>query len=123
MDFYICERCGNVVNFFVESGKPLTCCNLQMGLVNTNTSDLGHEKHVPIIAKNGNVVSVEVGIEAHPMMCEHWIQQIVLVTKKTKMIAKLGYDEEPKVYFTLTEGDEPVTAFAYCNIHGLWKTY
>ncbi|MFV0519810.1 MAG: desulfoferrodoxin family protein [Lachnospirales bacterium] len=123
MDFYICERCGNILNFFASSDKPVTCCNLPLSLLATNTTDLGHEKHVPIISKNGNTICVEVGIEAHPMMCEHWIQQIVLVTKKTRMIATLNYDDVPKVYFNLNDGDDAVTAYSYCNIHGLWNTY
>ncbi|MBO6061828.1 MAG: superoxide reductase, partial [Clostridia bacterium] len=28
---------------------------------------------------------------------------------------------EPKAYFALVEGDEAVAAYAYCNLHGLWK--
>lgn len=28
---------------------------------------------------------------------------------------------EPKAAFALSETDEPVATYAYCNLHGLWK--
>ena len=28
----------------------------------------------------------------------------------------------PEVKFALAEGEAPVAAWAYCNLHGLWKT-
>ena len=34
----------------------------------------------------------------------------------------LAADSAPTVTFALTEGDKPVAAYAYCNLHGLWKT-
>ena len=29
--------------------------------------------------------------------------------------------EKPEASFALCEGDEVVAAYAYCNLHGLWK--
>ena len=29
--------------------------------------------------------------------------------------------EKPVAVFALTEGDEVVAAYEYCNLHGLWK--
>ena len=29
--------------------------------------------------------------------------------------------EKPEVTFALAEGDEAEAAYAYCNLHGLWK--
>ena len=34
---------------------------------------------------------------------------------------KLG--QAPKVSFSLSESDEVVAVYAYCNRHGLWKIY
>lgn len=30
--------------------------------------------------------------------------------------------QEPVVHFTLEEGDAPKAAYAWCNLHGFWKT-
>ena len=37
------------------------------------------------------------------------------------MRVPLTPDCEPVASFTLEEGDAPAAAYAYCNLHGLWK--
>ena len=32
-----------------------------------------------------------------------------------------GPGDEPKAVFALVDGDKAVEAYAYCNLHGLWK--
>lgn len=34
---------------------------------------------------------------------------------------KLPSGSKPQVVFALTQGDSVVSAYAYCNLHGLWK--
>ena len=75
----------------------------------------------PIVI-NGNEVIVEVGSVAHPMVEEHYIEWIVIETKKGCQKVKLSPADEPKAKFILDEGDEFVEAYEYCNLHGLWKS-
>lgn len=85
------------------------------------TVDAALEKHIPVIKQEGNMVRVEVGSVAHPMLPEHYIQWIVLETKNGVQIKKLSPSDEPCALFPLAEGDAVVAAWEYCNIHGLWK--
>lgn len=88
-----------------------------------NTSEGASEKHLPVIEKNKNHVTVKVGSVFHPMGEDHSISWICLCTSAgTVMRAWLSPDCEPVAHFTLEEGDEPVAAYAYCNLHGFWKT-
>ncbi|MDZ7377581.1 MAG: desulfoferrodoxin FeS4 iron-binding domain-containing protein, partial [candidate division KSB1 bacterium] len=64
---YKCEICGNIVEV-VHTGKgELVCCGQPMKLLVENTVDASKEKHVPVIEKSGNKVTVKVGSVAHPM--------------------------------------------------------
>ena len=56
------------------------------------------------------------------MTKEHSIQCVFLETKKGGQFAYLSSDEKPEVEFSLSEGDKAVAAYAYCNLHGFWKT-
>ena len=93
----------------------------KMQELTANTTEAAQEKHLPVIAVNENLVTVTVGETAHPMAEEHSIQWIYLQTKKGGQRKALKPGEAPKAVFALAE-DEPVAAYAYCNLHGLWKT-
>ncbi|MCH3973345.1 MAG: desulfoferrodoxin [Oscillospiraceae bacterium] len=121
MDFYICERCGNIVTYVVNKGTPLTCCGQKMKKLEPNTTDAAVEKHVPVIRTAGGKVTVSVGSTAHPMLEKHYIQWIALETKKGLQRKALQPGDAPEAAFLLTEDDAPVAAYAYCNLHGLWK--
>ncbi len=119
--FFICKHCGNIIAFVHASGVPVICCGEPMHELLPNTTDAAQEKHVPVIEVKGNVVTVTVGSVAHPMIEEHYIQWISLETKQGNQRKELKPGAEPKAVFTLVDGDEPMAAFAYCNLHGLWK--
>lgn len=121
MKFYICDTCGNLMQSIKESGVKIMCCGHPMRELVPGTTDGAAEKHVPVISMDGSKVSVSVGSVAHPMTPEHYIQWIVLETKKGSQRAELTPSDEPKAEFLLTEGDEVVAAYEYCNLHGLWK--
>ena len=72
------------------------------------------------IAEPQATVTVTVGSVAHPMMAEHFIQWIYLQTEHGGQRKALKPGDEPKAVFKLAD-DKPVAAFAYCNLHGLWK--
>jgi len=92
-------------------------------ILEPNTSDGASEKHVPIIETDGNHVTVKVGSAFHPMTEEHNIAWVCLqTTAGSVMRVSLSPDCEPVARFTLENGDSPKAAFAYCNLHGFWKT-
>jgi superoxide reductase len=112
------------------------------------TADWKKEKHVPVVeilkAKKDEVVEVKVSVGKeipHPNTTEHHIAWIELVfhPEGEKFPYVVGRAEfaahgasvdgpntstvytEPVALFTFkTEKSGKLTAFSYCNIHGLW---
>lgn len=80
------------------------------------------EKHLPVVEKIGKKITVHVGSISHPMAEEHSIGWIFLETKQGAQFRRFKADEEPRGEFILSDGDEPIAVYAYCNLHGLWKT-
>ena len=52
---------------------------------------------------------------------EHHIGWIALETKEGNQRKTLPVGGKPQATFALTDGDEVVAAYEYCNLHGLWK--
>ena len=121
MKFYRCNHCGNIIAYVEDKGVPVVCCGEKMGELVPGTTDAAQEKHVPVIEKAGNLVTVKVGSVSHPMTEEHHIAWIVLETKQGKQRKALDHTGKPEAVFALVEGDEVVAAYEYCNLHGLWK--
>ena len=119
--FYICEHCGNLIGMIHNSGVPVMCCGQKMTKLIPGTVDASREKHLPVVAVDGNAVTVTVGSEAHPMVSEHSILWVYLQTDKGGHRMKLSPGGEPVAKFTLC-GEKPIAAYAFCNLHGLWKT-
>ncbi len=61
MKFYVCEHCGNIIEFVKESGVPVVCCGEKMKELVPGTVDASAEKHVPVVTVEGNKVNVFVG--------------------------------------------------------------
>lgn len=118
--FLICEKCGNMVAVVKESGVPVMCCGQKMTELVPGAVDASVEKHVPEFTVNGNKVEVVVGSVIHPMTEEHFIEWISLQTKFGNQRKQLKPGQEPKVCFTICDGDEVEAVYAYCNLHGLW---
>ncbi|WP_396327379.1 desulfoferrodoxin family protein [Hydrogenoanaerobacterium sp.] len=119
--FFICKHCGNLVGMINNSGVRMVCCGEQMDELKPNTVDAAQEKHVPVVEVSGNLVTVKVGSVAHPMLEEHHIAWIYLQTEQGGQRKELKVGGAPEATFALVEGDKPVAAFEYCNLHGLWK--
>ena len=85
------------------------------------TTDASVEKHVPVFEVKDNKVFVTVGSVYHPMLPEHYIEWVSIQTKFGNQRKALKPGEEPKVCFSICEGDEVEAVFAYCNLHSLWK--
>jgi superoxide reductase len=105
-----------------ESGAPMTCCGQKMKELVPGTSDGAAEKHVPVCKVEGNKVIVEVGSVEHPMAPEHYIEWIAIETAKGAQRKVLEPGQKPCAEFILTDDDSVVAAYAYCNLHGLWKS-
>lgn len=119
--FYRCDHCGIIVGIVQDGGGTLICCGEPMRALEANTTDAAQEKHVPVVEINGNLVTVSVGSVTHPMMDEHHIAWIALETNQGMHRKELPHTGEPKAVFALAEGEKPVAAYEYCNLHGLWK--
>lgn len=118
--FFVCEHCGNLVGMIHDSNVPMMCCGQKMTELVPGSVDAAQEKHVPVIQVEGDKVTVSVGSVAHPMAEEHFIGWIYLQTEHGGQRKALKPGEEPKAVFALAD-DKPVAAYAYCNLHGLWK--
>lgn len=123
MKYYKCGTCGNIIEFMNASGVPVICCMKKMQEIIPGTSDGASEKHVPVITIEGSKVTVAVGEVMHPSTEEHYIQWITLETKKGAQRAILSPGDVPKAEFFLSEGDEVIAAYEYCNLHELWVAY
>ena len=119
--FFVCEVCGNIIAMVKPSGVPVMCCGRKMTEIIPNTTDAAQEKHVPVYAVEGNLVKVQVGSVAHPMIAAHHIEWVSLQTKAGNQRKALAPEQAPEVTFALTDGDEVEAVYAYCNLHGLWK--
>ena len=119
--FYICERCGNIAGKIHDSGVQMSCCGQKMTPLVPGTVEASREKHIPEVEISGNTVTVTVGSIHHPMAEEHSILWVYLETDKGGQRKSLAVGAEPKVVFALTEDERPIAAYAYCNLHGLWK--
>ena len=122
MKFYVCNHCGNIIAYVKSSGVPVVCCGDVMKELVPNTTDAAVEKHVPVIHTDGQKVTVTVGSAKHPMLEEHYIEWIMLETKQGVQLKRLKPGGEPRADFMVCRGDEAISAYAYCNLHSLWKS-
>ena len=118
-EIYRCPVCGNIVEVLNAGTGELVCCGKPMILLKENTTDAAQEKHVPVVEKTSNGYHVRVGSVEHPMLNEHYIQWIELLTPKSVLRCELKPGCKPEATFITNE--ECLCAREYCNLHGLWK--
>jgi len=119
--FYICRHCGNIIGKIQDSGVPVVCCGEPMEALVPNTVDAAGEKHLPVVSVEDGKVIVNVGEVDHPMIEAHYIQWVYLELENGGQRKALNPGENPSVTFCIGD-DKPVAVYAYCNLHGLWKT-
>ena len=119
--FYRCEICGNFFAVVEDGGVVPECCGQAMTPVEPNTSDGAGEKHVPVLVRDGNRVTVKVGAAAHPMLPEHYISWIILINGSRTQRSVLEPGGAPEATFTIEDASGPVKAYEYCTVHGLWS--
>lgn len=120
---YKCPSCGAVVQSLWNGSQTLSCCGKEMVELVPNTTDGAKEKHIPVIVRNGNKVTVKVGEVAHPMTKEHYILFVELIAgdKVYRHDFKEG-DSVAEATFVIEETNSPLIAREYCNLHGFWAT-
>lgn len=119
--FFRCKHCGNVLQLLCDAGVPVYCCGEEMQELVPGTVEASHEKHVPVVTHEDGGIRVEIGSVLHPMIEEHHIAWICLETAEGALFRFLSIEDEPVACFPDT-GDRPIAVYAYCNLHGLWKT-
>lgn len=115
-----CEGCGNIV-LRVEKGCCMPqCCGAPMVELKPNTVDASIEKHVPVVSHENGRLVVRIGSAPHPMTEEHHISFVVFEGPCGAIIIKhLKPGDKPEMVFP---DHEHGIVYAYCNLHGLWKT-
>ena len=119
--FYVCNHCGNVVEKVKDMKVPVMCCGKKMEELVPNTVEASGEKHVPVVTVEGDQVVVNVGAIDHPMEEKHFIEWVRVELENGSMSRRLVPGGNPKAVFNLG-GEKAVAVYAYCNLHGLWKT-
>ena len=119
MEVYKCEVCGNIVEVLHGGKGDLACCGQPMKLFKENTVDAAKEKHVPVVKKTADGVTVKVGEVAHPMEEKHHIEWIEIIADGSVYRQFLKPGDVPEATFNVTA--DQVTAREYCTLHGLWK--
>lgn len=117
-------KCGDAVFYLADGNKEeaVKCLAPSGGLLDCSMSEGAGEKHLPIVELNGSRITVRVGSIEHPMTKEHSIRWVFLETEMGGQFAYLDADKKPLAQFILPEGDKALAAYAYCNLHGFWKT-
>ena len=111
----------SIIMLITGGGQDISCGGKPMNFLKANTTDAAQEKHVPQVTVDGKKVIVKVGSIEHPMTDAHLIQWIYLQTKKGGQYVHLSATDKPEAEFIVADGDEPLAAYEFCNLHGLWK--
>ena len=119
--FFVCKHCGNMIGLIDDKHVPMICCGDKMTELVPNTFEASVEKHLPVVSVLGNSLKVSVGSVFHPMESAHNISFVYVETERGGQRKCLKVDEAPTIMFSLSD-DKPIAVYAYCNLHGLWKT-
>ena len=120
MYVYKCNICGSIVEVLHAGAGELVCCGQSMELLEEKTEEQGQEKHLPVIEKTDSGIRVKVGSVPHPMEKNHFIEWIELTADGKAYRKFLRPGEKPQAEFCVKAAS--VSARAYCNVHGLWKS-
>ena len=121
-EIYFCEICGNVVEIMNEGAPALVCCDQPMVKLEAKTEDASTEKHVPYVEEKNDGVLIKVGQnQAHPMLENHYIKFIEVLTSCKVYRQELKPGDKPEAEFPVKKSDIVETR-EWCNLHGLWKS-
>ncbi len=120
--FLKCTICRTMIETLSpQCCDELTCCGRPMELIKPNELITLEEKHLPVIKRGDGCIIVCVGRLLHPMSREHNIMWVEAKTKYSHQRVNLKTGDDPIVTFRIPDR-VPVSVYAYCNLHGLWKS-
>ena len=108
--------------FIHNSGVPMICCGEPLTELVPNTVEASVEKHLPVVTVSDGNIAIQIGSAPHPMGSDHHIAFVCVETQRGGLFKHLAVDEEPKASFAVHSDDKPAAVYAFCNLHGLWKT-
>jgi len=139
----------NSLEEIANDGTQISCCGRIMSPLAENIADTSGEQHTPKYTIKGgyahNAIEVIIGRNTHhDMSKEHHIKWIYLYTFQGGQLKYLSSTNEPKATFAMADEDafvycdrpickmgqdhcmfqckRSLAIYAYCNLHGLWKT-
>lgn len=118
--FYHCPHCGNTIKVIGTKEMPLQCCDEDMDELVCHTADTDAGKHLPVVMRHGDLLTVEIGTTPHPMTFAHSIEWIALETNRGNYCTQLKPQDKPCAVFLL-QSAVPQAVYTYCSLHGLWK--
>jgi superoxide reductase len=127
--FYQCSECKQIIQIINNSHAIPVCHNNNMELLKVNTIESVFEKHIPIIKNikkddiqiQINEYDIQVGSVPHPMILEHHIEWILVVTDSNNFyFHKFNVGDEPKHTFCIPNSEKIKQIYEHCNIHGLY---
>lgn len=122
MKFYICPICGNVIELVEDHGVPVFCCGKKMDELVPNSTEAAVEKHMPVPTVENGVLKVSVGEVEHPSIEKHWIPFVAIKAGDLVMRRSIKATEKPEAVFPIGDFKGEVEVYAWCNLHGMWKT-
>lgn len=117
--FYICKHCGNIITKVEDSTVNVVCCGEEMHEIFANVVDASQEKHIPVV-EIGEEVTIKIGSVEHPMTEEHHISWVAIKKENGFEIVYLKANDKPEI--NIKTNSKVLEVYAYCNLHGLWKT-
>jgi len=104
-----------------EAETETICCNKPMEEVKVFTSDIGEEKHVPVVKIKGDKAFIQIGSKLHPSEINHHIKIIALSFSDGFFVKYLTSYDKPLIKVPIGKGKTLCAAYCYCNVHGWWK--
>jgi superoxide reductase len=121
-ELYRCEVCGNLIEIVNEGAPALVCCGQPMVKQEAKTADEGLEKHVPVVEETENGLIVKVGSVEHPMVEDHYIKFIEVLTKDKVFRAELAPGMSPQSGLCpRLKKEDIIEVREFCTKHGVWK--
>ncbi len=125
ISFYLCENSGTLVEVLKDKNelKVIGCNNNELKKLEPNTGDADRKKHMPYVSIKDTTMFIQVGEISHPMTEEHYIKAIYVVDdleNVQKFSLKPG--DKPEITTNFNKNAKKIDVYAYCNLHGLWKT-
>ncbi len=118
---YYCTHCKNMVEIVSTGAEALVCCEDPMLLIVPNTTEATTDKHIPVIVEETDTsIIVNIGSVDHPMLEEHHIVFIEVVTEDMVIRKELKPGMKPRAEFPVRRADV-IEIREFCNIHMVWK--